>query len=205
MHACVISHFRHVRLFATLWSIACQAPLSMGFSRQEQWSGSLCPPLGDLPDPRIRPCLLVSHADCLPAEPLRKPVKGKTQGQQRTHTGEHNLFILQRIKVHSSGAGCYIVMRDFIKFCVPVFTLFLFSIRAPLLQAFCDVAAETQQSIFHLCKLVCCYTLTFGKCQDKRLVGLKRKYRPVSCSLFPVPTVFTEAVSVHRGSGCIFR
>ena len=35
----------HVRLFATHWTIACQAPLSMGFSRQEHWSGLLCPPL----------------------------------------------------------------------------------------------------------------------------------------------------------------
>ena len=40
---------------ATLWTIAHQAPLSMGFSRQEFWSGLLCPLPGDLPDPGIEP------------------------------------------------------------------------------------------------------------------------------------------------------
>ena len=39
MHACVLSHFFCVQLFVTLWTVACQAPLSMGFSRQECWSG----------------------------------------------------------------------------------------------------------------------------------------------------------------------
>ena len=36
---CVLSHFSHIQLFVTLWIVACQAPLSMGFSRQEHWSG----------------------------------------------------------------------------------------------------------------------------------------------------------------------
>ena len=40
-----------VRLFATPWTAACQAPLSMGFSRHEYWSGLPLPPPGDLPDP----------------------------------------------------------------------------------------------------------------------------------------------------------
>ena len=47
--------FSHVWLFATLWPVACQAPLSMGFSRQEYWSGLPCPPPGDLPQPQIKP------------------------------------------------------------------------------------------------------------------------------------------------------
>ena len=42
VHECVISHFSHVRLFATLWTVACQSPLSMGFSSQEYWSGLPC-------------------------------------------------------------------------------------------------------------------------------------------------------------------
>ena len=50
IHACVWSHFSHVWLFVTLWMVALQTPLSMGFSRQAYWSGLLCPPLGDLPD-----------------------------------------------------------------------------------------------------------------------------------------------------------
>ena len=49
----VLTGFSHDRLFATLWTIAHQAPLSMGFSRPEHWSGSPFPPPGDLPDPGI--------------------------------------------------------------------------------------------------------------------------------------------------------
>ena len=51
----MLSHFGRVQLFATLQTVAHQAPLSMGFSRPEPWSGLLCPPLGDLPDPGIEP------------------------------------------------------------------------------------------------------------------------------------------------------
>ena len=53
--ACVLNRFSHVQLFATSFTVACQAPLSMGFSRQEYWSGLLCPPLGDLPVLGIKP------------------------------------------------------------------------------------------------------------------------------------------------------
>ena len=51
-----------VRLFAIPWTVACQAPLSTGFSRQESWSGLPCPPPGDLPDPGIKPASLMSPA-----------------------------------------------------------------------------------------------------------------------------------------------
>ena len=44
-----------VQLFVTPWTVALQAPLSMGFSRPEYWSGLPCPPPGDLPDPGIKP------------------------------------------------------------------------------------------------------------------------------------------------------
>ena len=47
---------------ATLWTVAHQAPLSMGFSRQEYWSGLPCPPPGDLPHPGIEPASLMSPA-----------------------------------------------------------------------------------------------------------------------------------------------
>ena len=53
-HACMLSHFSYVWLFATLWTVTHQAPLSMGFCRQEYWSGFPCPPPGDLPDPGIK-------------------------------------------------------------------------------------------------------------------------------------------------------
>ena len=51
-----------VQLFATPWTDARQAPLSMGFSRQEYWSGLPFPPPGDLPDPGIEPASLASPA-----------------------------------------------------------------------------------------------------------------------------------------------
>ena len=51
-----------VRLFAILWTIARQAAGSMGFSRQEYWSGLPCPPTGDLPDSGIKPTSLMSPA-----------------------------------------------------------------------------------------------------------------------------------------------
>ena len=58
----VPSHFSHVQLFATPWTVAHQAPLSMGFSRQESWSGLPCPPPGDLPHPGTEPTSLTSPA-----------------------------------------------------------------------------------------------------------------------------------------------
>ena len=60
----------------TLWPIARQAPLPIGFSRQEYWSGLPCPPPGGLPDPGIKPVSLASpalQADSLPAEPRGNP------------------------------------------------------------------------------------------------------------------------------------
>ena len=61
-HACVLSHFSCVWLCMTLLTVACQAPLSMGFSRQEYWSGLLCPPPGHLHYPGFKPASLASPA-----------------------------------------------------------------------------------------------------------------------------------------------
>ena len=55
LHACLLSRFSRVRLFQTLWTVAHQAPLSMGFPRQEYWSGLPLPFPGDLPDPGVEP------------------------------------------------------------------------------------------------------------------------------------------------------
>ena len=52
--------------FATLWTVAHQAPLSMGFSRQEYWSGLPFPSPGDLPDPGIKPAFPALQVDSLP-------------------------------------------------------------------------------------------------------------------------------------------
>ena len=59
---CVLSLFTHIQLFETLWTVAPQAPLSMGFSRQEYWSGLPDPPPGDLPDSGIQAVSLTSPA-----------------------------------------------------------------------------------------------------------------------------------------------
>ena len=72
---CVLSRFSGVRLFAVMWAVARQAPLSMGFSRQEYWSGLPFPSLGDLPNPGVEPTSPVSpalQADSLPTEPPGK-------------------------------------------------------------------------------------------------------------------------------------
>ena len=74
--ACMLSRFSRVRLFATLWTIACQAPLSRGFSRQDYWSGLSCPSPGDLPDPGVEPSLLGPlhwQAGSLALQPPGKP------------------------------------------------------------------------------------------------------------------------------------
>ena len=59
---CCCCRFSLVRLCASLWTVACQAPLSMGISRQEYCSGLPCPPPRDLPDPGIKPTSFTSPA-----------------------------------------------------------------------------------------------------------------------------------------------
>ena len=58
----MLSHFSHIWFFATLQNIIQQAPLSMGFSRQEYWSELPCSPPGDLPNPGIEPTSVISPA-----------------------------------------------------------------------------------------------------------------------------------------------
>ena len=73
---CMLNPFSRVQLFATLWTIALQAPLSMGFSRQEYWSGFTYPRPGELPNPGIKPaslCLLHWQVGYLPLALPWKP------------------------------------------------------------------------------------------------------------------------------------
>ena len=65
-----VKSLSHVRLFATPWTAAYQAPLSMGFSRQEYWSVLPFPSPGYLPDPGIKPRSPILQADALTSEPL---------------------------------------------------------------------------------------------------------------------------------------
>ena len=77
MSDCVLSHFSHVRLFVTPRTVACQPPLSMGFSRQAYWNGLPYPPPGDLPTQGLNPsllCLLHWQAGSLPLAPPGKPI-----------------------------------------------------------------------------------------------------------------------------------
>ena len=98
---CVIRHFSHVQLFTTLWARAHQAPLSVGFSRQEHWSGLPCLPPGDLSDPRIEPtspALAGSvKADSLPLVPPGKPTAGSYG---------NSIFILLEILHTVLHSGC---------------------------------------------------------------------------------------------------
>ena len=68
-----VKSLSRVRLFATPWTVAYQAPPSMGFSRQEYWSGLPFPSPGDLPDPGIEPGSPSLRADTLTSEPPGKP------------------------------------------------------------------------------------------------------------------------------------
>ena len=64
-----VKSLSRVRLFATPWTVARQAPLSLGFSRQEYWSGLPFSSPGDLPDPGIEPRSPALQADTLTSEP----------------------------------------------------------------------------------------------------------------------------------------
>ena len=68
-----VKSLSRVRLFATPWTVAYQVSPSMGFSRQECWSGLPFPSPGDLPDPGIKPRSPALQADALLSEPPGKP------------------------------------------------------------------------------------------------------------------------------------
>ena len=73
-----------VQLFVTLWTVAHQAALSMGFSRQKYWSGLPLPSPGDLPDPGVEPGSPALQADALSSEPPGKPRRGViSKGESR--------------------------------------------------------------------------------------------------------------------------
>ena len=87
LHACKLCCFSRVQLFATPWTVAFQAPLSMGFTRQEYWSGLPFPLPEDLPDPRIKPASLLSPAlagtGSLPLVPPEKSPELKPPTNER--------------------------------------------------------------------------------------------------------------------------
>ena len=79
-----VKSLSRVRLFATPWTVAYQAPLSMGFSRQECCSGLPFPSPGDLPNPGIEPGSPTLQADALPSEPSGKDTATHNFGSSST-------------------------------------------------------------------------------------------------------------------------
>ena len=92
------SHFNCVRLFVTLWTLAHQPPLSVGFPRQEYWSGLPSPP-GDLPDPRIEPTSAAFLLHCRQVSPLSH---GGSHGGLRVGLNTDRTENLQRHQLNKS-------------------------------------------------------------------------------------------------------
>ena len=95
-----LSHFSHIRLFMTIWT----TPLSMGFSRQEYWSGLPCPPPRDLSDPGMEFMSLMSSAlagGSLPLAPPGKPLLPSDGDQSRGEEWPRSVLLRQAL----AGAG----------------------------------------------------------------------------------------------------
>ena len=88
--AFVLCRFRCVQLFATLWTVACQGPPSMGFSRQGYQSGFPCPPPGDLSDPGTKPGSPALQADSLLLSRQESP-QNVSRHCQMTSAGQNRL------------------------------------------------------------------------------------------------------------------
>ena len=76
---CVLSRFGRVQSLTTPWTVARQAPLSTGFSKQEHWNGLPCPPPRDPPNPGLEPASLMSPALPVDSSPLAPPGGSSTQ------------------------------------------------------------------------------------------------------------------------------
>ena len=80
-----VKSLSHVQLFVIPWTVAHKTPLSMGFFRQEYWSGLPSPPPGDLPNPGIEPGFPALQADTLPSEPPGKPPSSQSNSFSSSH------------------------------------------------------------------------------------------------------------------------
>ena len=106
----VLSRFGRAQLFATPWTVAHQAPLSVGFSRQEYWSGLPYPPPEDLPNQGPNPCLLRLLRWQAGSLPLAPPGKPQCLGTRKAH-----LFLMLRVPHGSTEALLYPVTRGKLK------------------------------------------------------------------------------------------
>ena len=97
VHVCALSCFSCARLFLTLWTVAHQAPLSMGFSRQEYWSGLPCLVPGESSQPRDQTHISCTAGGFFTAEP---------PGKHRIYK-PHFLKLCDSKKDFSAQAGCF--------------------------------------------------------------------------------------------------
>ena len=99
---CLLSCFNRVWICVTLWSVAHEAPLSMGFSRQENWSGLSCPPPGDLPDPGIKPVSLMSAALAGGFFTMRATWVSESHSVMSNTLWPHGLYSPPRSSIHET-------------------------------------------------------------------------------------------------------
>ena len=102
-----VKSLRCVRLFATPWTVAYQAPQSMEFSRQEYWSGLPFPSPQELPDPGIKPRSPALRADALPVEPPGK----RFQRYSSSNFLNLNSFLFLRVLFHLLSQTCTHTLR----------------------------------------------------------------------------------------------
>ena len=100
-----VKSLSHILLFETLWTVAYQAPPSMGFSRQEYWSGLPFPSPGDLPDPGIEPGSPALRAEALISEPPGKPWMVNFS-RKNFHVRSHNTLNLAGKKKKKAFSSC---------------------------------------------------------------------------------------------------
>ena len=101
----------HVQLFVTQWTIACQAPPSIGFSRQESWSGLPFPSPGDLPDTETEPGSPALQADSLPSELPGAPFFNNRKVIFQYHNLRQNMQIVFDCTV----GLCHFILRHWSK------------------------------------------------------------------------------------------
>ena len=96
-----VKSLSHIQLFVTPWTVAYQAPLSMGLSRQEYWSGLPFPSPGNLPNPGIEPRSPALRADALLSEPPGKPKTSLNSLKLKTIVCVLSMCVDLRVCVHS--------------------------------------------------------------------------------------------------------
>ena len=116
-----VKSLSHVRLFATPWTVAYHAPLSMGFSRQECWSGLPFPSPGYLPDPGNEPGSPALEADALTSEPSGKPLT--LWGTAKLIPLFYSSFLLFRVFLDLWGPLRTLSLASFCPFFIPFETI----------------------------------------------------------------------------------